>query len=94
MVERRQRTCKCGHTRSHEHVAEEPEYTLWGWLVLSLAGITLKPDHIVYRCQLCRQTLGTTRDPKILARRMKRGKDAAPPNAPPPADAPEVKGEP
>jgi hypothetical protein len=50
-------------------VVEEPEYTLWGWILLSMFGVTPKPDHIVYRCQICRQSLGLTRDPKILARR-------------------------
>ena len=72
---RPQRTCRCGHTKSHELVAEEPEYTLWGWILLSMFGITPKPDHVVYRCQMCRQSLGSTRDPKILARKsgQKRG---------------------
>lgn len=69
MEQRRQRLCKCGHTRSHESVVEEPEYTLFGWILLSMFGITPKPDHVVYRCQICRQSLGTTRDPKVLARR-------------------------
>jgi hypothetical protein len=50
-------------------VVEEPEYTLWGWILLSMFGITPKPDHVVYRCQLCRQSLGTTRNPEVLARR-------------------------
>jgi hypothetical protein len=69
MEERRPRTCKCGYTKTHEMVVEEPEYTLWGWILLSMFGITPKPDHVVYRCQMCRQSLGTTRDPKVLARR-------------------------
>ena len=63
------RTCRCGHTKGHELVVEEPEYTLWGWILLSMFGITPKPDHVVYRCQMCRQSLGSTRDPKVLARR-------------------------
>jgi hypothetical protein len=50
-------------------VVEEPEYTLWGWILLSMFGITPKPDHIVYRCQICRQSLGSTRNPEVLARR-------------------------
>ena len=44
-------------------------YTLWGWILLSMFGVTPKPDHVVYRCQLCRMSLGTTRDPRALARR-------------------------
>jgi hypothetical protein len=63
------RTCRCGHAKGHAHVVEEPEYTLWGWILLSMFGITPKPDHVVYRCQLCRQSVGSTRDPKVLARR-------------------------
>ncbi len=62
-------------------VVEEPEYTLWGWILLSMFGVTPKPDHIVYRCQICRQSLGTTRDPRVLARRTdpkQRGSSLAP----------------
>lgn len=66
---RKVKTCRCGHTKGHALVVEEPEYTLWGWIVLSMFGITPKPDHIAYRCQMCRQTLGTTRDPALLALR-------------------------
>jgi hypothetical protein len=66
---RPKKTCRCGHEKSHDMVVEEPEYTLWGWILLSMFGVTPKPDHIVYRCQICRQSLGSTRDPKILARR-------------------------
>jgi hypothetical protein len=50
---------------------EEPEYSLWGWILLSMFGITPKPAYVAYRCQICRQTLGTTRDPAILARRIR-----------------------
>jgi hypothetical protein len=57
-------------------VAEEPEYTLWGWILLSMFGITPKPDHVVYRCQMCRQSLGSTRDPRVLARRTGQSKRA------------------
>lgn len=57
-------------------VVEEPEYTLWGWILLSLFGITPKPDHVVYRCQICRMSLGSTRDPKVLERRMKQRQGA------------------
>jgi hypothetical protein len=64
-------------------VAEEPEYTLWGWILLSMFGITPKPDHVVYRCQICRQSLGSTRDPKVLARRT--GQKKAEPMTPSPA---------
>lgn len=69
LAPRKVRRCRCGFTKSDPHVVEEPEYSLWGWLVLSMAGITPKPSYIVYRCQICRMTLGTTRDPKVLATR-------------------------
>jgi hypothetical protein len=63
------KTCPCGHTRGHPLVEEEPEYTLWGWILLSIFGVTPKPDHIVYRCTICHKSLGVTRDPEALARR-------------------------
>jgi hypothetical protein len=66
-------------------VEEEPEYTLWGWIVLSMFGITPKPDHVIYRCQICRQSLGSTRDPKVLARRTKLTEAAAAPSQPGPS---------
>jgi hypothetical protein len=80
---RPQRTCRCGHTKDHELVAEEPEYTLWGWILLSMFGITPKPDHVVYRCQMCRQSLGSTRDPKVLARRTGQKKPSPTTSSPP-----------
>jgi hypothetical protein len=87
------RTCRCGHTKSHELVAEEPEYTLWGWILLSMSGVTPKPDHVTYRCQMCRQSLGSTRDPKVLARRSV-PKRPAPPPAEPAATSPETEKSP
>ncbi|MBX3202131.1 MAG: hypothetical protein KF894_28640 [Labilithrix sp.] len=84
------RTCRCGYTKEHELVAEEPEYTLWGWILLSMFGITPKPDHVVYRCQMCRQSVGSTRDPKVLARKSAPKRPPAPEAAAPasPPDAP------
>ncbi len=63
--------CACGHTRDDPKVAQEPEYTLWGWILLSVLGISAKPDHIVFRCTQCRQKLGVSRDPALLARQEK-----------------------
>ena len=75
-VVRKIKKCRCGHERGHPLVDEEAEYTFWGWLQLSMLGFTPKPDHIVYRCTVCRQTLGTTRDPALLERRYsKQAKD-------------------
>ena len=67
------RKCACGHTRSHEMVVQEPEYTLWGWILLSVLGISAKPDHIVFRCTTCRQKLGVSRDPALLDRQVNAG---------------------
>jgi hypothetical protein len=72
MSARPEKKCRCGHDKMHEMVEEEPEYTLFGWLLLSLAGITPKPDHVVYRCTICHESLGTTRDPRVLAARTRR----------------------
>lgn len=96
LAARKPRTCKCGYTKGHDLVVEEPEYTLWGWIVLSMFGITPKPDHIAYRCQICRQTLGTTRDPKVLKRRIRVEELKPRETAPKPAEAaaPETAAEP
>lgn len=68
----RVRVCKCGYAKGHPAIEEEPEYTLWGWILLSMFGITPKPDHVVYRCTLCHKSVGTTRDPEVLKRRSAR----------------------
>lgn len=67
--ERRERKCRCGHTRSHPEVQQEPEYTLWGWIQLSMLGLTPPPDHIVFRCIRCRKSLGVSRDPELLKKK-------------------------
>lgn len=70
MVRRmRERTCACGHGRGHPEVAQDPEYTLWGWIQLSMLGITPLPDRIVFRCRRCQKSLGVSRDPALLRRR-------------------------
>ncbi len=65
----RERQCPCGHTRSHPEVAQDAEYTLWGWIQLSLLGITPLPERIVFRCRRCQKSLGVSRDPELLRRR-------------------------
>lgn len=64
-----ERKCHCGHRRGDPQIHEEPEYTTWGWIMLSMFGMTPRPDHIVFRCILCRADVGTSRDPKLLARK-------------------------
>jgi len=66
---RRVRTCPCGHTRTHPEVAQDAEYTLWGWIQLSMLGITPLPDRIEFRCRRCGKSLGVSRDPALLRRR-------------------------
>jgi len=63
--------CACGHDRHAPEVAQEPEYTLWGWILLAVLGISAKPDHIVFRCTRCRQKLGISRDPALLERQQR-----------------------
>ena len=65
----RERTCACGHTRGHPEVAQDPEYTLWGWIQLSMLGITPLPERIVFRCRRCGKSLGVSRDPALLRKR-------------------------
>jgi hypothetical protein len=63
------RTCHCGHRRGDPAIQEEPEYGFIGWILLSIFGLTPRPDWISFRCRYCREELGTSRDPKLLARR-------------------------
>jgi hypothetical protein len=65
----RERKCACGHTRGHPEVAQDAEYTLWGWIQLSMLGITPLPERIVFRCRRCARSLGVTRDPALLRKR-------------------------
>jgi hypothetical protein len=50
-------------------IQEEPQYGTLGWFLLSVFGITPRPDHIAFCCMYCRDVLGTSRNPKLLARR-------------------------
>jgi hypothetical protein len=65
--------CRCGHARDHEHVAQEPEFTFWGWILLSILGISPKPDHIVFRCTKCGDKLGISRDKALIDRKISAG---------------------
>lgn len=65
----RPRTCHCGHHIGDPAIVEQPEYTTWGWILLSIFGMTPRPDHISFRCTYCRQELGRSRSPALLARR-------------------------
>ena len=64
-----ERACHCGHHKGDPAIQAEPEYGFLGWIMLSIFGITPKPDWIAVRCRYCRDELGTSRDPRLLARR-------------------------
>lgn len=68
-MRKRKTTCHCGHHWDDPAIQEEPEYTTWGWICLSMLGMTPRPDYIAFRCLYCRQELGRSRDPKLLAMR-------------------------
>jgi len=63
------RTCHCGHRVGAPAIQEEPEYGVFGWILLSLFGITPRPHHISFRCMYCREEIGTSQSPQLLARR-------------------------
>lgn len=63
------RACHCGHRTGHPAIQEEPEYGFLGWIMLSIFGVTPRPDWIAFRCRYCRDELGTSRDPRLLAKR-------------------------
>ena len=92
----RVRTCPCGHTRTHPEVAQDAEYTLWGWIQLSMLGITPLPDRIEFRCLRCGKSLGVSRDPALLRKKaMPETPGAAPPATTPAAETtPEEEHEP
>ena len=73
----REKTCFCGHRRGDPEIQEEPEYTTWGWLMLSMLGMTPRPDHISFRCAKCRKEVARSRDPKLLAMRSVHHRHAA-----------------
>lgn len=64
-------TCNCEppHTRGDPEIMEEPEYTTWGWIMLSMFGMTPRPKYILFRCSVCRTEIGRSRDPVLLAHR-------------------------
>jgi len=76
-MRRRERTCHCGHEIGAPAIQEEPEYTTWGWIMLSMLGMTPRPHYISFRCLYCRKELGQSRDPKLLAMRTLRKPEAA-----------------
>lgn len=86
----RERKCPCGHTRSHPEVAQDAEYTLWGWIQLSMLGVTPLPDRIEFRCRRCGKSLGVSRDPALLRKRSMPDAPAAPTPATAVAPAPEA----
>jgi len=81
-MRREPKKCPCGHTRLHPEVQQEPEYTLWGWIQLSMLGITPLPDRIVFRCMRCKKSLGVSRDPALLRKKQMPDAQATAPSAP------------
>jgi len=84
----RERKCPCGHTRGHPEVAQDAEYTLWGWIQLSMLGVTPLPDRIEFRCRRCGKSLGVSRDPSLLRKRSMPDVPGAPQAAAAPAATP------
>lgn len=58
-------TCRCGHDRTHPLVHLVPSYGPFALLWL-MAGAGVTPRKARYVCRKCNQTLGETRDPRIL----------------------------
>lgn len=62
----------CGRPLGKDGVEEDPEYGLFGWILLTLFGITPRPAYIAFRCPACFTELGRSRRPAVLARRTPR----------------------
>lgn len=54
-------------------VAQEPQYSFWGWILLAVLGISAKPDHIAFRCTKCGAKLATSRDKALIERQIHKG---------------------
>ena len=61
-------TCSCGHDRDARAVQPRLRYGAFrralAWLVV---GAEPKPRAIQFECQVCGETVETTRDPAVLA---------------------------
>ncbi len=65
----------CGHTRNHPEVQQEPEYTLWGWIMLSMLGMTPSPERVVFRCIRCKQSSASRAIPRLLHKKQMPSRD-------------------
>ena len=65
-VEKKMRTCPCGHDRTHALVNAERAYGVWA-LVTLFSGASATPKKVTFRCVRCGEVVEATRDPRILA---------------------------
>ncbi|MBT9556574.1 MAG: hypothetical protein IV100_11130 [Myxococcales bacterium] len=64
-----ERRCDCGFTRDHPKVEASPKYKWHGWVLLMM-GSTPTPERVLFRCTVCRRSLGASTDPAVLRRHM------------------------
>jgi hypothetical protein len=60
------KTCRCGHGLSHPFVSQKGHYTAFGWLCVTLVGITTRPIRVSYICRKCDTVIHSTTDVHIL----------------------------
>ena len=49
-------------------VAQEPEYSGWGWFLLAILGISARPVGIASRCTICGTKLALARSQEAIDR--------------------------
>ena len=59
-------SCRCGHGVGHFMVNAEADYTVLGWIAVTV-GISARPVCVKYRCRACDQVFHETREPKAQA---------------------------
>jgi hypothetical protein len=62
-----EKTCSCGHTRTHSLVERKSRYTFWRTIGL-YTGISVKPFRVDYQCGRCKEILDSTTDPAELGK--------------------------
>ena len=61
-----QRTCVCGHGRSHHLVSPMPTYTGWGKFWVIFMGVSTQPVRVDFKCRQCGRMFDFTEEPAEL----------------------------
>ena len=62
------KTCKCGFDENHPTVTHKCNYNKWGWFLLTVLGMSAKPQSVEFICTNCSETISISTDASILAK--------------------------